>query len=155
MHSAVSFPLVLGQKGGTSTTPARGMYLHDNRRMCFQRVAWQGNARAAGRSGGAGCGKPEFFIKRKPLFEVHTETGMLMNTDGGTPMVPIGEEDLPAPAYASSAPSIGAGGGNATGRARVFQGGFFQDLHNMLDVSTGGEVSDCNTVMSLGGSHSP
>ena len=89
---------------------------------------------------GAGCGKPEFFIKRKPLFEVHTETGMLMNTDGGTPMVPIGEEDLPAPAYASSAPSIEAGGGGNAGRARVFQGGFFQDLHNMLDVQTGGEV---------------
>ena len=39
----------------------------------------------------AGCGKPEFFIKKKPLFEVHLETGMLYNTDGGTPMVPIGE----------------------------------------------------------------
>lgn len=39
----------------------------------------------------AGCGKPEFFIKKKPLFEVHTETGMLYNTDGGTPMVPIGD----------------------------------------------------------------
>ena len=38
----------------------------------------------------AGCGKPEFFIKKKPLFEVHLETGMLYNTDGGTPMVPIG-----------------------------------------------------------------
>ena len=42
----------------------------------------------------AGCGKPEFFIKKKPLFEVHTETGMLYNTDGGTPMVPIGESQL-------------------------------------------------------------
>ena len=42
----------------------------------------------------AGCGKPEFFIKKKPLFEVHTETGMLYNTDGGTPMVPIGECQL-------------------------------------------------------------
>ena len=42
----------------------------------------------------AGCGKPEFFIKKKPLFEVHLETGMLYNTDGGTPMVPIGECQL-------------------------------------------------------------
>lgn len=101
---------------------------------------------------GAGCGKPEFFIKRKPLFEVHTETGMLMNTDGGTPMVPIGEEDLPAPAYASSAPSIGAGGGGNAGRARVFQGGFFQDLHNMLDVSTGGEArAQLHTLLHRGG----
>jgi hypothetical protein len=42
----------------------------------------------------AGCGKPEFFIKRKPLFEVDTKSGMLMNTDGGTPMVPIGAHTL-------------------------------------------------------------
>ena len=36
---------------------------------------------------GAGCGKPDFFIQKKPLFEVHLDTGMLYNTDGGTPMV--------------------------------------------------------------------
>ena len=38
-----------------------------------------------------GCGKPAFFESRKPLFEVHTSTGMLRNTDSGNPMVPIGE----------------------------------------------------------------
>ena len=38
-------------------------------------------------SPGAGCGKPDFFIQKKPLFEVHLDTGMLYNTDGGTPMV--------------------------------------------------------------------
>ncbi|CAL5221480.1 g3680 [Coccomyxa viridis] len=86
-----------------------------------------------------GCGKPEFFIKKKPLFEVHTETGMLMNTDGGTPMVPIGEEDLPSPGYMSSAPK-GLGQHQAGQKSRVFQGGFYQDLHKMLDVSSGGEV---------------
>ena len=36
---------------------------------------------------GTGCGKPDFFIQKKPLFEVHLDTGMLYNTDGGTPMV--------------------------------------------------------------------
>ena len=40
-----------------------------------------------GRVPGAGCGKPDFFIQKKPLFEVHLDTGMLYNTDGGTPMV--------------------------------------------------------------------
>jgi hypothetical protein len=64
---------------------------------------------------------------------------MLLNTDGGTPMVPIGEEDLPAPAYMSSAPG-GLGHHVAGQKSRVFQGGFYQDLHKMLDVSSGGEV---------------
>ncbi|CAL8468745.1 g8285 [Coccomyxa elongata] len=86
-----------------------------------------------------GCGKPEFFIKKKALFEVHPETGMLYNTDGGTPMVPIGEEDLPAPTFMSSAPG-GLGDHEAGAKSRVFQGGFYQDLHKMLDISSGGEV---------------
>lgn len=30
------------------------------------------------------------------------QTGMLWNTEGGSPMVPIGEEDLPAPMLVSS-----------------------------------------------------
>ena len=29
--------------------------------------------------------------------QVHTATGMLYNTEGGSPMIPIGEEDLPTP----------------------------------------------------------
>ncbi len=57
-----------------------------------------------------------------------------------------GEEDLPAPAYASSAASITGEGG----RARVFQGGFFQDLHNMLDVQTGGEARAPRLLLLLG-----
>ena len=64
---------------------------------------------------------------------------MLYNTDGGTPMVPIGEEDLPAPGFMSSAPG-GLGHHEAGQKSRVFQGGFYQDLHKMLDVSSGGEV---------------
>ncbi len=44
-----------------------------------------------------GCGKPRYFSERGQLFEVHTATGMLYNTEGGSPMIPIGEEDLPTP----------------------------------------------------------
>lgn len=51
-----------------------------------------------------GSGKPRFFTERKDLFEVHPQTGMLWNTEGGSPMVPIGIEDLPSPEIASSAP---------------------------------------------------
>lgn len=37
-----------------------------------------------------GCGKPGFFAVNKPIFEVQTDSGLLRNTDGGTPMTPIG-----------------------------------------------------------------
>ncbi len=41
-----------------------------------------------------GCGKPGFFSMQKPIFEVQTDTGLLRNTDGGTPMTPIGARYL-------------------------------------------------------------
>lgn len=86
-----------------------------------------------------GCGKPRFFSERGQLFEVHTRTGMLYNTEGGSPMIPIGEEDLPSPILGSTAPSNVAGmqGG---GKARVFQGGYYLDLHKMLGVLSGSQV---------------
>ena len=52
-----------------------------------------------------GCGKPAFFKEARPLLEVDPATGLLRNTDSGTPMVPIGEADLPA---------RGAGGGKGS-----------------------------------------
>ncbi len=52
--------------------------------------------------------------------------------------VPIGEDDLPTPAFTSSAPRVDGGGGGR--RARVFQGGFYRDLHRMLGVVSGTEV---------------
>lgn len=52
-----------------------------------------------------GCGKPAFFKEARPLLEVDPATGLLRNTDSGTPMVPIGEADLPA-----------RGGANGSGR---------------------------------------
>ena len=76
---------------------------------------------ACARSPGAGCGKPAFFNSKKPLFEVHTKTGMLYNTDNGTPMVPIGEEDLPRPELSSSAPA-GLDAHRSGERARVLPG---------------------------------
>ncbi len=52
--------------------------------------------------------------------------------------MPIGEEDLPTPAFTSSAPVVGGAG--AGRRGRVFQGGFYRDLHRMLGVASGTEV---------------
>ncbi|GAB4817277.1 hypothetical protein N2152v2_004323 [Parachlorella kessleri] len=88
------------------------------------------------------CGKPRYFSERSQLFEVHTATGMLYNTEGGSPMIPIGEEDLPSPILGSSAPSDLATGSNAEGggKARVFQGGYYLDLHKMLGVKSGSQV---------------
>ena len=51
--------------------------------------------------------------------------------------MPIGEDDLPTPAFTSSAPRVKGG---ADRRARVFQGGFYRDLHRMLGVASGTEV---------------
>ena len=80
-----------------------------------------------------GCGKPAFFSTARPLYEVHTPTGMLFNTDNGSPMVPI--DGTPQPQFASKAIDIAGGG-----RARVFQGGFYTDLHRFLNVTRGDEV---------------
>lgn len=48
-------------------------------------------------------------------------------------------QDLPAPGFMSSAPG-GLGEHEAGAQCRVFQGGFYQDLHKMLDISSGGEA---------------
>jgi hypothetical protein len=64
---------------------------------------------------------------------------MLWNTEGGSPMVPIGEDDLPNPIMGSTAPEQLE---HAPGqRARVFQGGYYLDLHKMLGISSGSQVS--------------
>ena len=112
-----------------------------------------------------GCGKPRFFTERKDLFEVHAPSGMLWNTEGGSPMVPIGEQDLPDAMHSgSTAPRVlpekggdedaaatdpesspadaGADDNSLTSNTecRVFQGGSFHDLHKMLGVWAGAEV---------------
>lgn len=88
----------------------------------------------------AGCGKPAYFSEKKPLFEVQTATGLLHNTNGGSAITPIGEADLPTPGYDSSAP-IGLNASAKGVKARVFQGGNHWDLHKMLEVTSGSEVS--------------
>lgn len=112
-----------------------------------------------------GCGKPRFFTERKDLFEVHAPSGMLWNTEGGSPMVPIGEQDLPdamhsgstaprvlpekgcdedAAATGPESPPADAGADDGSPptpiECRVFQGGSFHDLHKMLGVWAGAEV---------------
>jgi len=92
-----------------------------------------------------GCGKPGFFTERKPLFQVHLATGMLYNTDGGSPLVPVGEEDLPKLVVekvigAASSNVLPMGGNGSTAPCRVFQGGYYTDLHSMLSIQSGAEV---------------
>lgn len=87
-----------------------------------------------------GCGKPRFFTERKDLFEVDPATSMLWNTEGGSPMIPLGEADLPEPMLGSTAPEHVDRSSSSDGRSRVFQGGSYIDLHKMLDVRSGSEV---------------
>ena len=87
-----------------------------------------------------GCGKPRFFTERKDLFEVDPATFTLLNTEGGSPMIPLDEEDVPTgfPVLESTAPEKCY---NPTGgRARVFQGGSYLDLHKMLGIHSGTEI---------------
>jgi len=88
------------------------------------------------------AGKPRFFTERKDLFEVRTEDFSLINLEGGSPMLSIEEEDLPGGAddlMASTAPSVG-NDENDGGKARVFQGGSWHDVHRMLGVRSGSEI---------------
>ena len=88
------------------------------------------------------AGKPRFFTERKDLFEVRTEDFSLKNLEGGSPMMSIEEEDLPGGAddlMASTAPAVG-NEGNGSGRARVFQGGSWHDVHRMLGVKSGSDI---------------
>jgi len=84
-----------------------------------------------------GCGKPGFFASPRPLYEVHTPTGMLFNTDNGSPMLPI--DGTPQPQVSPNAEKAKASR-RPDGKARVFQGGFYTDLHKFLGVHRGDEV---------------
>ena len=88
----------------------------------------------------AGCGKPAFFTEKKPLFEILPESGLLRNTDGGTPMVTIGEADLPSevPSLPLRDPTALPGGPDHP--AGVFQGGSTTDLHKLLGVQAGAQA---------------
>jgi len=91
-----------------------------------------------------GCAKPSYFVEHKPLFEVHVKSGMLYNTDGGTPMIPVGESDLPKLVVDMRSEQLEAPGLSerqmasledpaSVQKSRVFQGGNFTDLHNMVE----------------------
>ena len=88
----------------------------------------------------AGCGKPAFFTVKNPLFEILPESGLLRNTDGGTPMIPIGEADMPSdlPPLPSGDPTALPGGPGQP--AGVFQGGSTTDLHKLLGVQAGAQA---------------
>lgn len=85
-----------------------------------------------------GCEKPGFFNSQKPLFQVDTETGCLMNTDNGAPVIPLGEEDLMG-SRGWQRPSVPIRL-SGDGRPNVFQGGTYVDLHKVLGVKSGMEV---------------
>eukprot|EP00898_Chlorokybus_atmophyticus_P002579 jgi/Chlat1/3321/Chrsp22S03415 len=80
-----------------------------------------------------GSCKPTFFMDgpRPQLFEVHTPTGMLMNTDNGTPLAQVGDiAPPPAPMEVK----------DGVLKAKVFQGGNFRHLHAMLQVPAGSQL---------------
>eukprot|EP00039_Didymoeca_costata_P020528 m.341592 g.341592 ORF g.341592 m.341592 type:complete len:593 (+) comp20248_c0_seq1:226-2004(+) len=81
-----------------------------------------------------GCGKPEFFTSKRPLYEVHTPTGMLFNTDNGSPREPL---DLTAQPQIANEEVCCL---TKDGKARVFQSGYYTDLHRFLGVNLGSEV---------------
>ncbi|CAI9755870.1 unnamed protein product [Fraxinus pennsylvanica] len=75
-----------------------------------------------------GSAKPGFFHdeNRANLFEVDPESGMLLNTDNGTPMPPV-DTSLRLPL-------------NIDKRCRVFQGGNVGHLHKLLSIESSSQV---------------
>ncbi|XP_008220804.1 PREDICTED: 5'-nucleotidase domain-containing protein 4 [Prunus mume] len=76
-----------------------------------------------------GSAKPSFFHEgnRANLFEVDHESGMLLNTDNGSPMAQVG----------SSSPRLSLKGVKA---CRVFQGGSVGHLHKLLSIESSSQV---------------
>lgn len=77
-----------------------------------------------------GSAKPGFFHEdnRANLFEVVPDSGMLVNTDNGTPMPQVG----------STVPHIPSKGLNSG--CRVFQGGNVAHLHKLLNIESSSQV---------------
>ncbi|XP_057503028.1 uncharacterized protein LOC130786695 isoform X1 [Actinidia eriantha] len=76
-----------------------------------------------------GSAKPGFFHdeNRANLFEVETDSGMLLNTDNGTPMPQVGDTvRLPLKSSDKS--------------CRVFQGGNVGHLHKLLGIASSSQV---------------
>ncbi|KAE8100235.1 hypothetical protein FH972_018155 [Carpinus fangiana] len=77
-----------------------------------------------------GSTKPGFFHEdnRANLFEVEPESGMLLNTDNGSPIPQVG----------STAPRLSVNGLNKM--CRVFQGGSVGHLHKLLSIESSSQV---------------
>ncbi|XP_022772728.1 5'-nucleotidase domain-containing protein 4-like isoform X1 [Durio zibethinus] len=77
-----------------------------------------------------GSAKPGFFHEGKHanIFEVETESGMLLNTDNGTPMPQVG----------NTSPKVLLKGLNKS--CRVFQGGSVGHLHKLLSIESSSQV---------------
>ncbi|XP_060199683.1 uncharacterized protein LOC132628023 isoform X2 [Lycium barbarum] len=77
-----------------------------------------------------GSAKPGFFHDeiRANLFEVEPESGMLINTDNGTPMAQVGSTSLRLPLK-----SLKEG-------YRIFQGGNVGHLHKLLSIESSSQV---------------
>ncbi|CAI5960266.1 unnamed protein product [Closterium sp. NIES-64] len=80
-----------------------------------------------------GSAKPGFFLNthRAQIYEVDIRSGMLFNTDNGSPMAQVGGMG-DAIAVAQRA--------EQTQPCRVFQGGSVAHLHGMLDIAAGAQV---------------
>nr|VDD62944.1 unnamed protein product [Brassica oleracea] len=77
-----------------------------------------------------GSAKPGFFHEesRANLFEVEPQSGMLINTDNGTPMPQVGD---PSPKILLKSKDKGC---------RVFQGGNVGHLHSLLSIESSSQV---------------
>lgn len=80
-----------------------------------------------------GSAKPGFFAdgNRAPLYEVDIGTGMLQNTDNGSPLAQIGERTMD---HSSLVPK------DVKQACRVFQGGNVGHLHKLLAIEAGSQV---------------
>ncbi|KAI3821040.1 hypothetical protein L1987_08596 [Smallanthus sonchifolius] len=78
----------------------------------------------------SGSAKPKFFHdeNRTNLFAVDTDTGMLINTDNGSPMAQVG------------APSLELSDQMPDKSYKVFQGGNVGHLHKLLNVESSSQV---------------
>ncbi|MCO5548089.1 hypothetical protein L7F22_001547 [Adiantum nelumboides] len=80
-----------------------------------------------------GSAKPGFFAdgNRSGIFEVDIKSGMLLNTDNGTPLAQVGDIDVKR---------FSASRNGLKQPCRVFQGGSVQHFHRLLGIESGSQV---------------
>jgi len=92
-----------------------------------------------------GSRKPVFFTDGPQLFEIDLPTGLLHNTDNGSPLVQLdGDQQVNTNAIDPNVPETlrktAARASDGAPLAHVFQNGSYRDLHAMLGVASGSEV---------------